>query len=358
VSDISAATEATRMSVNEVLSVAGPDGVEDASLLSLDLNEALEGQGDLTFQSLMRMDNDQQQQQSLPTLPGQPEETTPPTQTMRSSMASVVTVQENVKKETSPVQAEQQQPEQLQTPQQEMEVDALYDDVMQCVYDDVDIRYDNLDLAEAPPPPARVASMSISANEEKQPELQLEDASPDKPLPGTPSKLPAILQKMSKSGDTLKKKTKAEEAKKSSPKKTVERRQKASAKEGKKGPSLFQRVMHRSKSQSELAAVTTTVTTSDANANGEGSDASPSSLALDGVNGNASPAIIPASPPDAPVNGEEPTEADLHELQSFLESGDLDHLDNMVTEFAAKYLPEETGANNNEKSVAAPSAVS
>ncbi len=34
----------------------------------------------------------------------------------------------------------------------------------------------------------------------------------------------------------------------------------------------------------------------------------------------------------------EPTEAELNDLQQFLDSGNLDHLDNMVTEFAKQYM--------------------
>jgi len=79
-----------------------------------------------------------------------------------------------------------------------MDVDALYDDVMQCVYDDVD--EGNGGQAEggdgpAPPPaiPVRKRNMSL---------IDL-DAIPDdemvvaeRPLPGTPSKIPTIINKV------------------------------------------------------------------------------------------------------------------------------------------------------------------
>merc|ERR1719410_137557 len=53
----------------------------------------------------------------------------------------------------------------------------IYDDVMQCVYDDVDVKYDDLvqlgDASEAPVPPPRLRLSSV-------------DAGVEKPLPGVP----------------------------------------------------------------------------------------------------------------------------------------------------------------------------
>merc|ERR1712108_45071 len=53
----------------------------------------------------------------------------------------------------------------------------IYDDVMQCVYDDVDVKYDDLvqlgDASEAPIPPPRLSLSSV-------------DAGVEKPLPGVP----------------------------------------------------------------------------------------------------------------------------------------------------------------------------
>merc|ERR1719264_474053 len=53
----------------------------------------------------------------------------------------------------------------------------IYDDVMQCVYDDVDVKYDDLvqlgDASEAPIPPPRLRLGSV-------------DAGVEKPLPGVP----------------------------------------------------------------------------------------------------------------------------------------------------------------------------
>merc|ERR1719264_2382001 len=53
----------------------------------------------------------------------------------------------------------------------------IYDDVMQCVYDDVDVKYEDLvqlgDASEAPIPPPRLRLGSV-------------DAGVEKPLPGVP----------------------------------------------------------------------------------------------------------------------------------------------------------------------------
>merc|ERR1712173_324110 len=47
----------------------------------------------------------------------------------------------------------------------------IYDDVMQCVYDDVDVKYDDLvqlgDASEAPIPPPRLRLSSVDAGFEK-----------------------------------------------------------------------------------------------------------------------------------------------------------------------------------------------
>ena len=157
------------------------------------------------------------------------------------SMTSVATVRENkpaaVKDEVS------------------MDVDALYDDVMQCVYDDVDTKYDDLVEAAPPPPPVRMRQDSALNTPE----------SPEKPLPGTPSKLPTLLAMMTPgkgaAGATLTaeerqrqkelaERVRAEKAKQKEREKLRTKRAKA---EGGNKASLFQRVFHRSKSQSELA---------------------------------------------------------------------------------------------------------
>lgn len=115
-----------------------------------------------------------------------------------------------------------------------------------------------------------------------------------------------------------------------------------------KSSSLFQRVFHRSKSQSELAQCG-----SDGNANpaelaAGGAAAAPPvpqhqsnlDLSLSTRHSVVAPAVSANETSLDSLNGNEPTEADLSDLQDFLDSGNLDHLDNMVSEFAKQYLPE------------------
>ena len=83
--------------------------------------------------------------------------------------------------------------------------------------------------------------------------------------------------------------------------------------------SLFQRLFTRSKSQIE----------EDGN---------------NGNNANAPP--VPAHATADPNANEEPTEADLNDLQHFIDSGNLDHLDNMVSEFAKQYMTSDSEGNS------------
>ena len=91
----------------------------------------------------------------------------------------------------------------------------------------------------------------------------------------------------------------------------------------------------------------------------EGSDVDPNANNNAVATTNGGTESAPAIPPHADsVNGngpaaKEPTEEDLNDLQDFLDSGNLDHLDNMVNEFAKQYMPDQEGgesgpqANNN-----------
>ncbi len=86
----------------------------------------------------------------------------------------------------------------------DLDVNTLYDDVLQCVYDDVDTKYDTVQLmieeAMPPVPPARKQrppeSISRPAPPTPETETEPEVEKPDKPLPDTPSKVPAILTKL------------------------------------------------------------------------------------------------------------------------------------------------------------------
>jgi len=87
----------------------------------------------------------------------------------------------------------------------EMDLGQIYDDVMQCVYDDVDTKYDDISTliqAEAPVPPPRKCGLSV-------------EEAIDKPLPGVP-KNPSLLHKFAEKKDELLKEREKEREKKES----------------------------------------------------------------------------------------------------------------------------------------------
>ncbi len=325
----STATDATgKHSVNEILSLAGGEEKEDISVYSVDLNEALASpDGALSFNSLMKMGNPGEPSQNNSSVEEVKKTVPARKDPVMGSVTSVATIKENKKSATI-----------THDLGESMDVDALYDDVMQCVYDDVDTKYDLIDHVDENPPPLPPARTSTRTDDvpHEAPELP----SPEKPLPGTPSKLPTLLAKISgKSGEaTLSRKKKEEKAKQEKKKKQEEKDvepKKGKKKESgtksdsspQKSSSLFQRVFHRSKSQSEEAPQPPNA--DDPNAN-EDSSAGANENGFAGNN-----------------NEVEPTEADLSDLQQFIDEGNLDHLDNMVTEFAKQYMPEEPPENNN-----------
>jgi hypothetical protein len=193
----------------------------------------------------------------------------------------------------------------------------VYDDVMQCVYDDVDTKYDVIAYNDVPLPPVRKrlpTNPVINTVPPTVPEL-------NKPLPDTPSKMP-FMSKL-KSSD---KKDKCSSSSKNKSAKQEEKKQKQIKADHQEAPgetavkpvSLFQRLFSRSKSVTDQTAKTIGV-----------------------------PPIIPPHKDDN--NGNPPSEdqmqmdensSDLKELQDFIDAGNLDQLDNMVTEFAQEYLPE------------------
>merc|ERR1719193_2638719 len=91
---------------------------------------------------------------------------------------------------------------------QSMDINQIYDDVMQCVYDDVDTKYDDVVLAAATPdfvpvPPTRKRGLSMDkiAMGAATP-AGIEDDGLDKPLPTTPNK-PSIISKLSEKKNEL-----------------------------------------------------------------------------------------------------------------------------------------------------------
>merc|ERR1711936_1526201 len=63
----------------------------------------------------------------------------------------------------------------------DLDIGQIYDDVMQCVYDDVDIKYDDVTLLmdQPPVPPTRRRETNIDADIPDIPDI-------DKPLPAAP----------------------------------------------------------------------------------------------------------------------------------------------------------------------------
>ncbi|TRY78048.1 hypothetical protein TCAL_06620 [Tigriopus californicus] len=332
------ATDATKQSVNEILSLAGDQ--EDISVYSMNLNDALESGGDMSFSALMKMD-----QAKLDNLTAiQPNPRQPVTSTVMGSMTSVATVREN----KSPSEGLQPKPDVAVEPgvnldETVMDVDALYDDVMQCVYDDVDTKYDCVDFSGAPPQiPTRQRKMSVEV------EL-ITPTSPEKPLPGTPSKMPTLITKLTKKdADAIQRKKDLEEQKKrekaekeaekqrvkeekekqrqrEKEEKEKEKQRKVEEAEKKKKEEAEKKKKKNTKNEEEKKKLDSE------NAN----TAKPNLTLMDNLNDNSMDSLNGN-------NSIEPTEEDLTEIQNFLESGNLDHLDNMVNDFAKQYMPDST----------------
>ena len=149
------------------------------------------------------------------------------------------------------------------------DIGAIYDDVMQCVYDDVDTKYDGIDfLSTSNEPPVPPARKRITVHDTIPPTIPITD--PDKPLPGTPSKIKVLSDKIketkmeynTKREKEIEKKKVMEEKKRKEKEKKVEELEKKKMEKKKKledekrakaeeanRQSLFQRLFTRSKSQ-------------------------------------------------------------------------------------------------------------
>ena len=305
----------TRQSVNEILSMA------DISVYSGELDN-------LSVNTLL--------QSPLGLTGGVKEEAQEPL----GSLTSVATV-----KEVRPVGTKDSPPSQTFSPMDiseqnpttmeglDLDIGQIYDDVMQCVYDDVDIKYDDVEiLADQPPvPPLRKKDVSI------------EPPDMDKPLPAAPRN--NILTKLTEKKNELmtarerelekKKKEKEEleeqrrkereekERKKreeKEAKKKEEEEKKAKLEEQKIKSSLFQRLFQRSQSR-------------------------PSE---DG--GEEDAEMVEASlPPPPPPPAHQPSylsqvsiDAQLNDLEQLIQSGELERLDSVVSEFTSQF-PAEAG---------------
>merc|ERR1711962_1149394 len=218
----------------------------------------------------------------------------------------------------------------------------IYDDVMQCVYDDVDVKYDDLvqlgDASEAPVPPPRLRLSSV-------------DAGVEKPLPGVPrnkiiskieeKKNEIILQrekeaekkrqledqkrlereeKERKKLEEKEKKRQEEEQKKAVKKREEEEKKAKLEDEAKLKQSLFQLLFQRSQSRTEQEEADSTV------------DNPPPPIPIP-------PHAKPASTNSASLS--EMDAAQLGDLEQIIEGNslegpaDLQRLDSLVTEFTS-----------------------
>ncbi len=228
-STATACTVDTKASVNEILSMAAD--AEDMSVYSLDLNNEA-----MSFGALMKMDPvaaaSSQQQQAPVVEIKQERNSGVMEQQPLGSLTSVATVKENPANVAAvPVQAEST----TNSTEAAMDVDALYDDVMQCVYDDVaadaaaaasTTANNNVDEETPPPaPPIRKRNMSI-VDLDTLP-VEEEAMMADKPLPGTPSKIPTIINKVIGGGTgTLKRESREEKERRKREKEEKERKEK------------------------------------------------------------------------------------------------------------------------------------
>ena len=333
----------TRQSVNEILSLAEGSVFSDdtINLDSISVNSMLNVPG-----AGMSEVKEEPQEQSYPT--GLRDSVRHP----MGSLTSVATV-----KEMPPPQEQgaclvqpAEDPTSTTTPLPmdiTEDLGQIYDDVMQCVYDDVDVKYDDLPLGDAPIPPPRLRASSvdhgvekplpgvprnkiISKIEEKKNELislrekeaekkkQVEEQRRKEREAQEKQKTLEREEKEKKKQEEKEKKRQEEEQKKAQRKKEDdERKAKRLAEledEAKLKQSLFQRLFQRSQSRTEQEEADSTV------------DAPP-----------------PVPPHAAPGLGE--AEAHLSGLEQLMDStiqphGDLQRLDSLVTEFTNQFPPE------------------
>jgi len=175
---------ATRQSVNEILSLAEGSVFSDADTINLD---------SISVNSMLNMPGagmvkEEPVEQVAPNSGGFRESLRHP----MGSLTSVATVKEILPQPSAAASSLAQGGQMVQPVQDPTsstntttplpmditeDLGQIYDDVMQCVYDDVDVKYDDLvqlgDASEAPVPPPRLRLSSV-------------DAGVEKPLPGVP----------------------------------------------------------------------------------------------------------------------------------------------------------------------------
>ena len=356
---------ATRQSVNEILSLAEGSVFSDADTINLD---------SISVNSMLNMPGagmvkEEPVEQVAPNGGGFRESLRHP----MGSLTSVATVKEILPQPAAAASSLPQGGQMVQPVQDPTsstntttplpmditeDLGQIYDDVMQCVYDDVDVKYDDLvqlgDASEAPVPPPRLRLSSV-------------DAGVEKPLPGVPrnkiiskieeKKNEIILQrekeaekkrqledqkrkerealeeqkrlereeKERKKLEEKEKKRQEEEQKKAAKKREEEEKKAKLEDEAKLKQSLFQRLFQRSQSRTEQEEADSTV-----------------------ENHNLPPPIPPHAKP-ASTNSASLSEMDaaqLGDLEQIIEGNslegpaDLQRLDSLVTEFTSQFPPE------------------
>ena len=191
------ASVTTRQSVNEILSLADVPMVNDINLDNLDF--------DFYMQEPTLVKQEEQQQQpcssTISTIKQEP--VRKPSVDYMGSLSSVATVREN-KANSAVVQPLEEPSSSTNLIDDNLEINQIYDDVMQCVYDDVDTKYDDVEMLEPPVPPMRKRGLSVDHGVQ----------GIDKPLPVAP-KNPSIITKLSeKKNELLKEREKELERKK------------------------------------------------------------------------------------------------------------------------------------------------
>ena len=297
----------TRQSVNEILSMADIS-VYSGEMDTLSVNTLLQGP-----------------------LKEEPTEVSGLTHEALGSLTSVATV--TTVKEVSQV-VTKESPMDI-SDSLDLDIGQIYDDVMQCVYDDVDIKYDDVEILndQPPVPPLRKKDVSI------EPDI-------DKPLPAAPKN--NILTKLTEKKNELmtarekelekkrkekeeleeqRRKEREEKERKKKEEKEAKRKEeeekKAKLEEQKMKSSLFQRLFQRSQSRAGEAQETVDQEMVEAAMVG-GSDTAP-----------------PVPPHQASAYMSQVSiDAQLNDLEQLIQSGELERLDSVVSDFTSQFPAE------------------
>lgn len=381
-SDISSFTQCdnasitTRQSVNEILSLADMS-VYSGDTINLD---------NISVNTFIQDANSLQQQFEIKEEPQEYNTSSlrrtvkTPALDIMGSMTSVATVKENkplaqtnsISGSVNQIHVSEEPNTILPTPMDtlEMDIGQIYDDVMQCVYDDVDVKYDDVniitDQVEPPIPPTRKRGLSV-------------DAGIEKPLPVVPKN--NIITKLAEKKNELltarekelekkrlldeqkrKEREELEEQKRKEREekerkrleekeaKRIEEEQKKAQKkkeeeerklkkiaeiedENKLKTSLFQRLFQRSQSRA-------------------GEVLEPDEAVNNQQDLDTPPPVPPhhaSAPPPQNLATQLSIESQLTDLEQLIQSGDLERLDSVVSEFANQFPPESAESLSNQE---------